>query len=170
MIESGCKSYHVVAPSSIVPREDGVELDHAIVIRLLDATQGSVVQVGRIVRVPVTSGLDARVNTRRVTVPDVGPDAGEGLTGFDVDELDVRNQRHAFLVFDQVGPHVLAQDIERAYLALGVEDRAGGAVKHDRLVRLGRRGVHVPLVVCPEDADGAPAVEVVALAVGGCSC
>lgn len=166
----GSKPHQVVGPSRIVTREDGVELNHTVIIRLLYATQGSPVQVRRVVGVPVALGLDARVDARGVAAPDVGPDAGEGLAGVDVDELDVRDQGHALLVLDQVRPDVLAQDVEGADLALRVEHRAVGAVEHDRLVRLGRRRVHVALVVRPEDADGAPPVEVVAHAVGRCSC
>lgn len=151
-------------------REDRVELNDSIIIGLLDATESSVVQVGSIVRVAIAIGLHTRVDTGGVAAPDIGPDSDERLAGVHVDELDVRHEGDTDLILGEVGADILAQDVEGANLALGVEYRAARAVEHNGLVVLSRRGINIALVISPQDADGASLVEVVALAVWGCSC
>lgn len=59
--------------SRVVTWEDGRELDDSIIVCLLDAAQGRVVQVAGVVAVAVLVGLDARVDTGRVGAPDVSP-------------------------------------------------------------------------------------------------
>jgi hypothetical protein len=63
----------VVGPASIVARVDGGELDDAVAVRLLDAAEGGVIQVACVRTVAVVAGLDAAVDTRGVTVPDIEP-------------------------------------------------------------------------------------------------
>lgn len=92
----------------------------------------------------------------------------QGLASVDVDELDIGNQRHALLPIGNLRAHVFAENIVRADLALGVQDRTGRAVEDEGLVRLSRGPVDVALVVGGQHRDGASLVQVVALAVGSC--
>jgi hypothetical protein len=61
---------NVCGTSGIVSRKDGLEIDDAVVIRLLDPTKKSRVQVARSA-VTVAAGLDARIDTLLVTVKSV---------------------------------------------------------------------------------------------------
>lgn len=81
--------------------------------------------------------LHTSVDTSGVGVPDISPDIGEGLAGRDVDELDVGHDGNTLLVVDQVRADVLAKDVERANLALGVEDGAS-VVSEDELLGVGK--------------------------------
>lgn len=48
--------------AGVVTGEDGRELDNAIVVGLLDASQRSIVQVGRVVVIAIAVGLDTGVD------------------------------------------------------------------------------------------------------------
>lgn len=73
----------VVRAALVVAREDGVELGHAVAVRLLDAAQEGRVQAA------LAAGRDARVDADGVAVPDVDECLGDGGVGVDVDELEV---------------------------------------------------------------------------------
>jgi hypothetical protein len=61
---------NVCGTSGIVSGKDGLEIDDAVVIRLLDSTEeGRVQVVGS--TVTVATGLDARIDTLLVTVKSV---------------------------------------------------------------------------------------------------
>lgn len=59
--------------SRVVAREERRELYHTVVVGLLDATQGGVVEVGSVVVVAVALALNATVHTGRVGTPDISP-------------------------------------------------------------------------------------------------
>lgn len=69
-----------------------------------------------------------------IRVPDVGPHTGQRLASGNVDELIVRGDGYAHLAVGHIGSDVFAKDIEGAYLALGVEHRAG-VIAEDVLYR-----------------------------------
>lgn len=57
--------------SSVVARENGLELSDTVCIGLLNTAEESRLEVGSIVTVSVAPSSDATVNTGRVTVPDI---------------------------------------------------------------------------------------------------
>lgn len=106
--------------------EQCVELNHTIIIGLGNATKESVVQVRGVIGIAVALLNNSRVNTGRVGVPDISPDPSQWLTGVDINELEVRGNRDTLLAIDQIGTHVLAENVEGADLAFRVQDGAGG--------------------------------------------
>jgi hypothetical protein len=86
----------------VVARDDSIEGENTVVITVLDATQGSVVLVLRVVGVSVAAGADATVDASRVAVPGLKSNVGEGLAGGGVDQLDIKGQRHTRLVVGDI--------------------------------------------------------------------
>lgn len=116
--------------ATYMAREQCIELNHAVGIGLGDAAEECIVQVGSVIVIAIALRLNACVDTSCIRVPDICPDSGQRLAGRYVDELDVRGDRNTLLVVNQVGAHVLAKDVERSHLSLGVEDGTGGFVEH----------------------------------------
>ena len=141
--------------AGVVAREQGIELDDTVLVGLGDAAEEGLVDVGRIVGVAIAAGNDTRVNTSRVAVPELEVDLGDGLAGVDVDDLDVKVQRHSLLVLGDVAADQLALDPVRALGSLGSEDAgvvaseegSGVSVGSDASeiggVGSGKDGVHV---------------------------
>jgi hypothetical protein len=81
----------VSSAASIVARELGGELDNTISVRLLEATESSVVQVAGVCAVTVHVGFDTGVDTSGVGAPDIEISVGERLAGGDIDELGLKD-------------------------------------------------------------------------------
>lgn len=139
----------------VVAGEDGLELDDTVVVGELDTTEEGGVQAG-------LAGLDAGVDTGGVAVPDVDGDLGDGIAGVDVDVLDLEEDGDtvAELGLDDVGAHVLADDVVGAVGDLRGED-AGGVGAEDVFAggedTVGGLAGHVVV-------DGLPGVELVEVA------
>lgn len=111
----GCVGVHqdvdVGCSSSVVAGEDGRELRDAIVVRLLDAAQECRVEVGRISRVAVALGHDARVDARGVAVPDFNVDVRDWVAGIYVNDLIVKKDVDSRLVLGDIFADIFAADI-----------------------------------------------------------
>lgn len=106
----------VRSATSVMAREDSLELSDTIIVGLLQATKERVVQVGRVVGVTIAAGLNTGVNTlnmlvcgftktckmivtySRVAVPDIHVDFRSRLAGLGVDKLDIEEKGDALLV------------------------------------------------------------------------
>jgi hypothetical protein len=108
--------------AGVVTRECGVELYDTVLISLGNATEEGLVEVGLIAGVAIAAGNNARVDTSRVAVPELEVDLRNGLAGVDVDDLDVKVQRHSLLVLGNVAADQLALDPVRALSNLRSED------------------------------------------------
>lgn len=104
--------------------EDGLERGDTVVIGQLDTTEVSRVETTVSV---VAASVDTTVDTGGVAVPDIDGDGRDGLTGVDVDVLNLEKDIDtvAPLRLLDVGAHVLADDVIRTISDLGSKDTAG---------------------------------------------
>lgn len=130
----------VGGPTVVVTWEDGLKLDHALVVGQLNTTEvGGVDSIGSI----ISRSVDARVDTSGVGVPDVHSDSGHRCTGADVNVLHLEEQVETIRpdrLLD-IGAEVLSLDVVRASSHLGSEDARSVGIK-DIL----ERSEHVPVV------------------------
>ena len=130
----------------VVTREEGQEGDHSVLIGALHTTQEGGVVVTDISGVSVALGDQAGVDTCGVAAPDLGKHVGDGLAGFDIDELFQRllvnvpvwmdlwgcstylllnDDGNTLLTLQNIGAKTLTDNPIRTTLALGVESNAG---------------------------------------------
>lgn len=83
---------------------------NSVRISLLNTAKKRGVEIGGIVCVAVSGSDEAGVDAGTITVPEVPVQIGDGLAGFDVDELAVNDDRDAGLFFAEVGADVLPFD------------------------------------------------------------
>lgn len=130
----------------VVTREEGQEGNHSVLVGALHTTQEGGVVVTDISSVSVTLGDQAGVDTCGVAAPDLGKHVGDGLAGFDIDELFQRllvnvpvwmdlwgcptyllldDDGDTLLTLQNIGAKTLTDNPVRTTLALGVESNAG---------------------------------------------
>jgi len=131
---------HVRCATVVVAREDRFELRNTIGVGLLDTTEESLVEVGRIVAVTVHVALHTGVLASGVAAPDIPVQILDGLTGFNVHELAVHNERDTRLAVADVRADELTLHPEWSDLALWGED-ADGVLGEE--LRLGGVGGHL---------------------------
>lgn len=103
-VDMGCSS-------SVVAGENGCELRDTVVVRLLDAAQERSVEVGRVRRVAVALGHDARVDARGVAVPDFNVDVRDWVACIYVNDLVVKEDVDTCLIFGDILADVFAADV-----------------------------------------------------------
>ena len=88
--------------AGVVTGEQRLELGNAVGVSGLDASQPGGINVGRVGRVSVAAGVDARVDAGRVAVPDLQVQIRDGLAGVDVNDLVVEDDVDTLLLLDDV--------------------------------------------------------------------
>lgn len=134
----------------VVTGEDGLELGHAVIVRQLDASEVRAVEpIGSV----VARGADSRVNTSGVAVPDVDSHGRDGRAVADVDVLHLEEQGNSVapLRFNDIGAHLLADDVVRAIRDFGGQNAAGVGAEDvvegsEHVVRDGTRHVVVDIL------------------------
>lgn len=117
-----CEQVGVDSATGVMTREDGLELDDAIVIGKLNTTQEGGVDTRLAGALAHT-----RVDTGGVAVPDVDCYVGDSIASRDIDILDLKEDVHAVRVLSllDVRPHVFANNVVRAGSQLRRQDARG---------------------------------------------
>lgn len=102
------KHMYVVGAAAIVTWEDGLELNNAIRIGLLNPTEESGVVIRKIIRIAISIRDNTRVNTSRVAVPDVPVESLNWLACLNIHELPIQNDWNTWLIATDVGPNVFS--------------------------------------------------------------
>jgi hypothetical protein len=137
---------------SVVPGKERLEGHNAVFIRLLDAAQEGVVQVGAVVGVAIAVRNNTRINSSAVAMPNLEEGFRHRLAGVDVDDLYVQRKRYTFLTLGHVLANKLSLDPIRTLSHLGGEDAAVVARKEGAGVRVDGDASQVALVIGGEDA------------------
>lgn len=153
--------------AGVVTRECGVELYDTVLVSLGNAAEEGLVEVGFIAGVAIAAGNDARVNTSRVAVPELEVNLGNRLAGVDVDNLDVKVQRHSLLILGNVAADQLALDPVRALSNLGSEDAGVVASEEGSRVSVDGDAGEVGGVGSSEDGVHVTSSEVVLICING---
>lgn len=140
--------------------EGCLERHNATLIRLLNTTVESVVQVGSIIGVAVAVGNDTRVYASTVAVPDLEENFWYRLAGVDVNDLDVEGEFNALLTIRNVLPDELALHPVGALSHLGTEDAAVVAREEGAGVRVDSDVGQVAVMVTVEDTVDIASAEV----------
>ena len=119
------ENVNVRCTSSVMSWENRFELNNSVHISLLQTSEESVIQVGRVVLVSVSRCCDAGVDACAIAVPSINVDCWDWLTSGGVDELDVEEERDAGLVFGHVGADEFAVDVVGSLGDFWLEDTAG---------------------------------------------
>lgn len=91
-------------------RNKSVEYNNAIVVRFLYTSHESRVQVCGVIRIAIAVGIDARVNSSGIAAPDLKICLRNWLACIDINDLNVKSQRHACLTFGDVLSDKLSRD------------------------------------------------------------
>jgi hypothetical protein len=150
-----------------VTREECIELYNTALIGLVDAAQEGLVKVGLIAAVTVAASNDTGVDTGGVAVPQLKINRGNGLTGVDIDDLDVEVERNTLLVLRDVLTDQLALDPVGALSDLRGENAGVVAGEEDGRVGVGSDAGQVGSVGSSEDGVQVTSTEVVLLCRNG---
>lgn len=145
--------------AAVVTGEHGLELSDTLGIGLLDTTEEGLVEVGVVIAVTIARVLDTGVNTGGVAVPHVPVEILDRLTGLDVNELAVHDDRDTGFAVADVRPDQFTLHPERSDFSfrgknthgvLGEQLFLGGLRGHikGRVVR----GVHGGVVIASINA------------------
>lgn len=141
----------VSGTAGVVTGEDGVECCDTVGVCLLETTEESLVDVGKIAGVTVATGNDTRVYTGRVAMPPLEEDFRNRLAGVDVDDLNVDGHRNTLLILGNVLADILAGNVVRALGNFGSKDAGSVVGEENRWVGVDSDVSEVGLVVSGQD-------------------
>jgi hypothetical protein len=101
--------------------EDTLESDNTFGVSRLNASKEGSIEVRGIIRVAIASCNKTRVDSSRIAVPDIPPEALNRLTSFNIKELALDNDRNTRLAVLKVVTNMLSLHPIRASFSLGIK-------------------------------------------------
>lgn len=123
--------------AGVVTRENGLEIDGAVIPCDLDASHSLILKIGLVGWVAVHEADDTTIYTRRVGRPNLDSRVFQSLAGVDIDDLDVHVQVDTFLAVSDILANMLASDI-LSRVRIQVTRRSVSAYKRGLQSILGR--------------------------------